>query len=60
MRQTGTAGWPASAWHYLTRRDVTWREAAQGSVFLASSAVAAATVLASAAVVRRTRLRASA
>ena len=61
MQQSGAVpGWPTSAWHYLTHRDVTWREAHQGSVFLASSAVAAATVLASAKAVRRSRLRATA
>lgn len=57
----GTApGWSASTWRYLTHPRVTWREALQGSVFLASSAVAAATVLASAKAVRRSRLRATA
>lgn len=55
-----TPGWSASTWRYLTDPRVTWREALQGSVFLASSLVAAATVLASARVLRRSRLRATA
>lgn len=58
MRPTGaTPGWHESAWHYLTRGHVTWRDALQGSAFLATSAVAAATVVASARSVRRTRRR---
>lgn len=55
-----TPGWSASTWRYLTHPRVTWREALQGSVFLASSAVAAATVLASAKALRRSRPRATA
>ena len=52
------AEWRDSAWHYLTRRHVTWRDALHGSVFLVSSAVAAATVVLSARTASRSRRRA--
>lgn len=43
---------PRNAWTYLTRTDVTWREATEGSVFFVLSALTGAAVVAGRELVR--------
>ena len=52
---SATSEWPQSAWHFLVRPDVTWREALQGSAFLLTSLLGAGVVVAGS--VRRSRRR---
>ena len=55
---SATTEWPESAWHLLVRPEVTWREALQGSAFLATSLLGAGLVVVARSV-RRSRRRAS-